>query len=377
MATLRGESVDRPAVNFYEIGGFKFDRSNSDPFYIYNDPSWAPLIQLAEEETDIIRIVTPRKRTALSNPSSELFASECYEKDGSRYFRTTLKVGNRTLTSLARRDPDIDTNWFIEHLLKDVDDLKAYLELPDEIFDYELDISHMFEEEKILGDAGIVMVDTPDPLCMAASLFSMEDYLVIALTEQNLFHQLLEKFARYLYPVTEYVAREFPGRHWRIYGPEYATEPYLPPRLFREYVVNYTKPMVDIINKYGGYPRIHCHGRVKNVLPYIVEMGVVAIEPLEPPPQGDVELDWVRCEYGQDLVLMGNIEVSDIENLEPAEFEKVVIKSLRDGTSGKGKGFVLMPTACPYSRKIRPRTMANYETMVRLAKQWSNSCGTC
>lgn len=371
LATLRGEAVDRPAVNFYEIGGFKLDPSNTDPFYVYNDPSWAPLIRLAEEETDIIRMVTPRTSTTLSNPTSEFFTSDSYELDGSRYFRTTLEVGGRTLTSLARRDPDIDTTWFIEHLLKDADDLRAYLKLPDEVFDYDVDVSHMFCEEEALGDAGIVMVDTADPLCMAASLFSMEDYLVIALTEQNLFHHLLEKFARHLYSVTEQVARAFPGRHWRIYGPEYATEPYLPPRLFREYVVRYTKPMIELITQYGGYPRIHCHGRVRSVLPYIVEMGATALEPLEPPPQGDVELSWVRREYGRDLVLMGNIEVSDIENLEPSQFEKIVVKTLSEGASGNGRGFVLMPTACPYSRKIKPQTMANYETMVRLAKQWS------
>ncbi|MGB2821624.1 MAG: hypothetical protein WBF17_11625, partial [Phycisphaerae bacterium] len=75
----------------------------------------------------------------------------------------------------------------------------------------------------------------------------------------------------------------------------------------------------------------------------------------------------VRREYGRQLVLFGNIEIRDVENLPPAEFEKVVAKSLADGTAGEGRGFVLMPTACPCGRTITPRTMANYETMVRLA----------
>ena len=47
MATLRGEPVDRPAVNFYEIGGFDVDPDDPDEFNIYNDPSWRPLLQLA------------------------------------------------------------------------------------------------------------------------------------------------------------------------------------------------------------------------------------------------------------------------------------------------------------------------------------------
>jgi len=84
-----------------------------------------------------------------------------------------------------------------------------------------------------------------------------------------------------------------------------------------------------------------------------------------------VELAYVRREYGRELVLFGNIELADIENTEPAEFEKVVEKSLKDGTDAEGKGFVLMPSAAPIGRKITPRMMANYETMVRLATNFN------
>ena len=101
-------------------------------------------------------------------------------------------------------------------------------------------------------------------------LFDMGEYTVTALTEQALFHQLLERFAPTLLAVTEEVARRLPGRLWRIYGPEFAAAPYLPPALFREYVCRYDKPMVDIIHGTGGYARVHSHGRLKGVLDDIV-----------------------------------------------------------------------------------------------------------
>jgi uroporphyrinogen-III decarboxylase len=195
----------------------------------------------------------------------------------------------------------------------------------------------------------------------------MADYTVVALTEQRLFHRLLEKLSRHIYARTEKTAAEFSGHLWRIYGPEYAAEPYLPPHLFEEYVVRYTGPMVETIQKHGGFARIHCHGRIRAVLDYVVEMGATAIDPIEPPGQGDVDLAQVRREYGEKLVLFGNIEYADIENTEPARFEKIVAKSLCDGTQGSGKGFVLMPSAAPISRKVTPRALTNYETMVRLA----------
>ena len=139
------------------------------------------------------------------------------------------------MTSLTRRSPEVDTIWTVEHLLKSTEDLKAYLELPDEVFKEDVDVTSLIEEDKKLGERGIIMVDTEDPICAAASLFSMEDYTVIAMTEQKLFHRLLEKLSLYIHARTEKVAEEFPGHLWRIYGPEYATEPYLPPDLFKEY----------------------------------------------------------------------------------------------------------------------------------------------
>jgi len=371
MATLRGEPVDRPAVNFYEVGGFDVDPSDPDEFNVYNDPSWQPLLELAEQHTDLIRMrssIRPRShRIDTNNLRSEFFTTERYFEDGCKFRRVTLKVAGRNMTSLTRRSPHVDTVWTIERLLKNTEDLKAYLELPDEVFAEEIDMTGLIEEDQELGDRGIVMVDTEDPVCAAASLFSMEDYTVLALTEQRLFHRLLEKLSRHIYARTERMATEFPGHLWRIYGPEYAAEPYLPPELFKEYVVHYTGPMVEMIQKHGGFARIHCHGRISAVLDYIVGMEAAAIDPIEPPPQGDVELADVRREYGDNLVLFGNIEYADIEIVEPAKFEKIVEKSLKHGTQGKGRGFVLMPSAAPIGRKITPRVMTNYKTMVRLA----------
>jgi len=372
MATLRGEPVDRPGVNFYEIGGFDVDPSDPDEFNVYNDPSWQPLLQLAEEQSDLIRMRNPVKSRShepvdADNPRSEFFKTEKFLADDCRFKRVTLKIAGRTMMSLTRRSPDLDTVWTMEPLLKSADDLKAYLELPDEVFPEDIDVAGLIEEDEKLADRGIVMVDTEDPLCAAAYLFSMQAFTIIALTEQKLFHRLLEKLSPHIYTRTQATAEQFPGHLWRIYGPEYATEPYLPPHLFEEYVVRYTGPMVEMIHKHSGFARIHCHGRIRAVLDHIVNMNPAAIDPIEPPPQGDVELSYVRSKYGKNLVLFGNIEFAAVENTEPAEFEKLVSKTLKDGTAGDGRGFVLMPSSAPISRKITPRVLANYETMIRLA----------
>ena len=76
MATLRGESVDRPPVSFYEIGGWKLDHDDPDPYNVYNGPGWRDLIQLAEEETDLISMMAPLRRPASDNCMDEFRRSE-------------------------------------------------------------------------------------------------------------------------------------------------------------------------------------------------------------------------------------------------------------------------------------------------------------
>lgn len=369
MATLRGEAVDRPPVSFYEIDGSQ-DTENQDPFNIYNHPSWKPLIELARNRTDRIVRRHVSFKNELRDPLAELTKTETsFDEAGSILTTITIKAGKRLLTSRTKRDKDINTVWTIEHFLKDMDDLKAYLELPEPVFGGEPDTSVILNIENGLGDSGIAMVDTADPLCGAAPLFEMGQFTVFAMTEPGLFHRLLERSSRRILPRTEAIARALPGRLWRICGPEYASPPYLPPKLFFEYVTEYDKPMVTAIQKYGGFARIHSHGRLRDILDHIAATGCMGLDPIEPPPQGDVELKYVREKYGAQFVLFGNLEASDLENLEANEFVKKIDCAICAGTSGKGRGFVLLPSACPYGRVLSKRALVNYEKMVEMIER--------
>jgi uroporphyrinogen-III decarboxylase len=364
--TLQGKNVDRPPFCFYEINGYDQNPDDPDPFNIYRDPSWYPLLELTREKTD--RIIRRPMRFTETTPAlpDDLTEVSVFMENGSRYTRETIRAGNRILSSRTRRDPDVNTVWTEEHLLKDADDLKAYLALSEQEFHLEPDISQIEKAEAELGDTGIVMVDIADPLCRAAELFDMAEFTIIAMTEPELF----ERFARIIHQQVEIFSRACPGRLWRIVGPEYASPPYLPPELFHRYVVPYDKPMVESIQKHGGFARIHSHGNLEKILDHIAEIGCVALDPIEPPPQGDVELAYVRKKYGNQMVLFGNLEATDIENLPTPKFEQKIITALKEGTSGSGRGFVLMPSACPYGLKLPPLAMANYEKMVELVEDF-------
>lgn len=368
MATLRGEPVDRPPVSFYEIDGAQ-DMQDPDPFNIYSHPSWRPLIEMARTKTDcIVRRGVPFKNTP-ADPMSALKKIEtALDIHGSRFTTTTIQAGRRILTQRTRQDPDVNTIWTLEHFLKDVEDAEAWLELPEQSLGGEPDAGIIQAIERNLGDSGIAMIDTSDPLCCAAQLFDMAQFTVVAMTEPELFRRLLERFARVIIWQTETIAKALPGRLWRICGPEYAAPPYLPPALFQEYVVSYDKSMVTAIQKNGGFARIHSHGRLKDILHHIAATGCVGLDPIEPAPQGDVELAYVREKVGKQMVLFGNLEASDIENLPTPQFAQKIATAIHEGTSGTGRGFVLMPSACPYGRVLSPLALANYQKMVEMVE---------
>lgn len=365
--SIAGLPVDRPAVSFYEINGLTEDWRDPDPYNIFNGPGWQELIQLTAEKSDRM-VLTPaeteRDNRRLSPIAGEQMRSTTEERDGRRYIHLTIGSGPRALNQLEMVEPGINTVWRTEHPVHSADDLRYWIDLPDEILQGTACTGIVTERERLLGDTGVVLLDTPDALCIVAMLMSMEDFTVLAMTEPELFEAALRKAARFLQWNLETVAAACPGRIWRIYGPEFAAPPYLPPEFFARYVTQFDAPMVAAIHRSGGYARIHCHGRIRQVLDEIVRTGCDGIDPVEPPPQGDMELAEVRERYGDRLTLFGNLEASDIENLDEAAFRQKVRQALTEGTRGTGRGFVLMPSACPYGRVLSPRAFRNYRTMI-------------
>lgn len=370
MATLDGRPVDRPAVSFYEISGCE-DMNDPDPFNIYSDPSWRPLIELARDRSDRIAMCEVNIKDSPPDPLWENCSQDVRMENGSRFITTHIRIGGKTLTQRQRHDVDVNTVWTMEHFIKDTDDLKAILDVPEAEPGGTPDVSQLLKLEEELGDSGIAMPSIGDPLCSIAWLFDMGELTVVAATEQDLFRRLLDRAARRVYWSMEAASKAAPGRLWRIIGPEYASPPYMRPELFREYVAVHVRQMAGYIHADGGYARVHSHGRLHDILDDIASTGCMGLDPIEPPPQGDVELKYVREKYGEQMVLFGNLEITDLENLPTEKFALKIQQALEEGTHGSGRGFVLMPSACPYGRKLSLLSLRNYEKMIELTEAYA------
>ncbi len=129
------------------------------------------------------------------------------------------------------------------------------------------------------------------------------------------------------------------------------------PRYFDQLVVSYDTELIELIHKYKGFARLHSHGKVKKVLPYVKNMNIDAIDLLEPPPDGDMELREARKILGSEVVLIRNIEERLFEIGTKDLIEKYVVKAIKEGASEGG--FILCPTAMLLTTPLRKEVKEN------------------
>lgn len=360
LAVLRGEIPDRVPVSCYELN------AHNPKQFENHEPSYARLMSAIAELSDEMLMTDTG---GLPNTAQNI-ETQCWtDEKGSRFTRQVWHTPKGDLTRLLRDDPNIHTTWQIEHWCKDGDDLERVLSVPFE--PGTVDRSFLLRQQQELGEKGVLLISIVDPLCPAAELFSMADYTVFAFSEPERFQYLLDvMFERIKVELRETLATGIRDCVFRVVGAEYAAPPYLPPELFEKYVVPYDRWMNRVIRESGNYPRMHCHGKIRNVLDLIAATEPAGLDPCEPPEQGDIELDEVKRRIGDRVCLMGNVELRDLEGCSPAQVRQIVKRCMDQAKAG-GR-YVLMPTAAPINVPLAPQTEANYLAYLEAGREYGS-----
>ena len=363
LAALAGGVPDRVPINTYELAG-----RNSLDWY-NQQPSYLGLMDYLRAHTDCITNWNPRPATDRYTCEERFLCSDYpveiesrTETDG-QFQRTTriCHTPGGELRSVSQAAMDVYTTWQVEHWCKNTADVDKALSVPYEPARY--DASDLPRVQAELGEQGLVMASVGDPAYLAAELMSFQEYMMWAFEETDHFARTVAVIAE---RVMENLRRQLDCcvlDLYRIVGPEYFTAPYLPPAMFRRFVVPHVTEMTRLIHARGGKVRLHCHGNMAQVLDMILETGCDGIDPCEPPPDGDIELDEVkrRCQ-ARGVSVWGNIELKLLEQAAPGQVRAEVHKIMDQAKAGGG--FVLMPTAAPISLELSPRTEANYKALI-------------
>ena len=357
LACIRHQAIDRVPVSTYELVGW------NESSWENKEESYRDLMDAIRRYTDCVYMLSPGLR---ETPNRAVEVREW--KDGSSCFiERTYHTGMGSLTSLYREDEGVHTTWTLKHLLEELPDIDKYLSMP--YNPPEIDMEAFYRERQKLGDRGLMMISVDDPICVAAELFEMGKFLMLAITEEEKIQYLLDAIhERQMYSLNKLLKHDVKDTIFRICGPEYATPPYLSPEYFDRYVTRYLINMCRVIRDSGGIPRIHSHGKIGRIIDRLAMAEAMCIDPVEPPPDGDIELSEVKRLYGNKFCIFGNIELKELEQANTARIDLLVREAMEAAKSGGG--FILMPTASPINVPLSKNTEKNYIQMIESALKY-------
>ncbi len=361
LRALKCEMPDRVPISTYELAGY------NSRAWENNDPSYANLMSVIREKADCLAMWSPSSNARFLESAYPVEIDVREEREGEATIRhETLHTPNGDLTRITKIYDNVHTTWSVEHFCKSTEDVDKALSVPYEPVSYNASDRARIDAE--VGDKGIIMDSLSDPLWMAADLMEFGDYTVWALSETEHFARTIEiMHERCMENLRRSLAATVSDLY-RICGPEYATPPYLPPEFFGRFVTPYVKDMVDLIHEKGALARFHSHGKVNRVLDMIAATGADALDPCEPPPDGDIELAEMKKRIGARMCLCGNLELKLIEHGSREEVRQAVIDSM--AAAKPGGGYIILPTAAPINTPLAKKTEENYITWIETALEY-------
>ena len=271
-----------------------------------------------------------------------------HRTEGATHTEYMVHTPKGDLSAHYTENDGVHTVWRHDMLIKTDEDMDRFLAMP--WVPSAPDVAAFESTRQALGERGVMEIEVPTPLCLVVENMSYEDFMVRTLFATVKIDALLDLAAELLHTWLESILRAGFGPVFRFFGPEYAAPPMMSMKQFRKLVIQYDRPLVELIHRYGGFVRYHCHGPIRSLLDDFLALGVDMTDPCEAPPSGDLTLRELADRVGRDMILMGNIQLDDIERAEPEKIDSSVAQAVDE--VGDRAPFILCTTAFPFSSSL-------------------------
>lgn len=189
---------------------------------------------------------------------------------------------------------------------------------------------------KEIGNRGVATVSLLHPLGFLVRNAHMENVFSWFMIEKDIMHRFCGNSNNQVKDTVVKLHDAGIGPYFKVTAHEMLIPPWMGMNLFNEYVFPYDKTVNDAVHAAGGKIRAHCHGNCMQFLERMSDMGLDAIEPLEPPPYGDVDLKEAKHTVGDRMMLCGNIVSQEFVTLERDDVHRLVQEAFRDAAQGGG-----------------------------------------
>ncbi len=203
------------------------------------------------------------------------------------------------------------------------------------------DYSHLERMRSATG-GNVALYGTPiGPFGAVTLLLGLERAATVFLDEPDFAEELMRFFAETAVEVCKDMFRH--GVDVVRVGA--ASDAVLGPRLYEQFVLPWHKKMTAAIREAGGLSILHCCGHVQAMLESFARAGWDGLEPLTPPPLGDVTLEEAWRRIGGTTCLKGNLDPVHLMRFgTPGAVAKEVRRCLEIG--GRGGGYILSVADC-------------------------------
>jgi hypothetical protein len=328
-------------------------------------PSFQPICSLAAR-TDLVGEWNPLN-TGVFGTASEAISIHTYDQvsrsDDHKEVVTVVGTPAGELRSIdcQPHEPGVP-GYRRKYLIESVQDVEKYLSIP--YVQPRIECSGYAAVDRAMGDRGVIMCPLgPEPMYHVNSLMGSELFAIWLIEERELLRELIDTT---FFRTRDFLAQQLAadvGPLFGYVGPELCLPPLASTQDFHEFVVDYDRLLIDMIHDAGGLCWVHCHGKVGPVMKMFAEMGADCLNPIEPPPMGDITLLKARSRLGDQMALEGNIQQGEFYTGTPQRIEELVFRAIAEGA--RDGGFILCPTSSPWqSATINQGTVANYTAFV-------------
>ncbi len=279
----------------------------SEPFAadVYNLECYAPVIPTLREHTDFIERNAVQLDPVFNHPEVRKRKDE--QRRGNNIIqREIVEYGDSCFeSSLAVEGGSRKRSFY----LKDIDELDKLMNLPWETPKAVLE--PYISRSKELGHNGVSGVTLVDPISAFHRLCSETEFTLWCYTHTAKVKAFLDLVLERVMAIYTQFLEAGVGYGFWITGPEFLGPPAAPRRIFHTLITPHERRLIDLVRSYGKKTFLHCHGRIREILPEIDEIGPDGLHPIEP-PMGDCSLRQAREALGPDMVLVGNVQYSDL-----------------------------------------------------------------
>lgn len=341
MAIFQGQIPDRPAVKLWGAG------SRRDKCV---HPAFERVRDLALERTELFRHAGSKFSIYCGKDAEQRIETRDEPTDSPDWVEqvTIYHTPDGDLREIFRKSTCRKPGYQKEHLLKEPDDIKKLLSIPYEPYPFCAD--EYLQTEAEIGDAGVAMFGLDHAMYALQRCIGSENFALWSVDAEDLLLEAIETFAIRLEDHALAALKAGIRGVFGWVGPELCIPPLMPPAAFEKYVFAFDRPLIHLIHTAGGNVWVHCHGKMKRLLKRFMEMGIDVLNPIEPPPMGDITMTEAFDQVGNGMGLEGNIETHDFMTASPEELRKKIRATLE---AGRGRRLILCPSS-GYMENVNP-----------------------